>query len=111
MALINRIFGNKAPQTAAASATRVEQMVAPQDDHPRPVRAMVYREASVTYDSGYVRRGIVLDYSDTGVRLRFQTNERLPAIVTLQAKSVGLNGPARVIWQENSEVGLSLIAR
>ena len=70
---------------------------------------MVYREAYVVYDSGYSRKGVVLDHSSTGVRLRFPTNERLPEMVQLHARAVGLEGPARVVWQENSEVGLALM--
>lgn len=111
MALVDRIFGKKSAPAAAAPAKRVEQMVAPHRDMPRPARAHVYREATVTYDSGYVRKGIVLDFSDTGVRLRFPTNERLPDNVTLNARAVGISGPARLIWQENSEAGLSLVTR
>ena len=111
MALIDRILGNRKPEKKAPNAARVEQMVAPHPDTPRPVRAMVYREAYVVYESGYRCRGVVLDYSDMGVRLRFPTNEHLPPEVDLQANAVGLGGKARVIWQEGSEAGLALIAR
>ena len=89
--------------------SRVAQMVAPHVDKPRPVRAMVYREANVTYDTGYKRRGIVLDYSDTGVRLRFPTNEILPENVRLNANSIGLEGMARVVWQKGSEAGFRIL--
>lgn len=111
MALIDRILGTRKPDKKAPTPARVEQMVAPHADMPRPVRAMVYREAYVIYESGYRRRGVVLDHSDTGVRLRFPTNEHLPMEVGLQANAVGLEGRARVIWQEGSEAGLALIAR
>ena len=107
MALLDRVFGTKKP--AAPARDRIEHAVAPEQDTPRPVRGMSYREASVVYESGYARKGIVLDYSNTGVRLRFPTNEHLPSQVILHARAVNVEGPARVVWQEGSEVGLSLI--
>ena len=111
MTLIDRIFGTRKGASEAPSSARVHQMVEPHLDTPRPARGMVYREGYIIYESGYRRKGIVLDYSNTGVRLRFPTNERLPNEVVLNAKAVGLEGPARVIWQEGSEVGLALIKR
>ncbi|KCZ92713.1 PilZ domain-containing protein [Hyphomonas johnsonii] len=107
MALLDRVFGNR--KSASPSSGRIDHAVSPEQDVPRPVRGVAYREAFVVYESGYTRRGIVLDYSNTGVRLRFPTNENLPAEVQLNAKAVNINGRARVVWQENSEVGLTLI--
>ena len=60
-------------------------------------------------DSGYKRRGIVLDYTDTGVRLRFPTNEGMPEHVTVNARGVGVQGRARVVWQKGSEAGFQLV--
>ena len=108
MKLLNRLFKTSSSDSEAPASARVEQMVTPVKEPPRPVRASVYREANVVYESGYKRRGIVLDYSDTGVRLRFPTNEGMPEFVTLHAKGVGLQGPARVVWQKGSEAGFQL---
>ena len=111
-----RLFGTKKPdgpdpgriqRTLAQSTTPI----ASRTDHQnlaRPARAKVYREAAVAYDSGYRRKGIVLDYSANGVRLRFPTNEGLPPVVYLYARAVGLEGPARVVWQHGSEAGFAL---
>jgi PilZ domain len=108
MKLLNRLFKPSRPVTEAPASARVEQAVAPVRERPRPVRASVYREANIVYESGYKRRGIILDYSDTGVRLRFPTNEGMPEFVTLHAKGVGLQGQARVVWQKGSEAGFEL---
>ncbi len=106
MAFLSQFFRGKKPTEIAE---RVEQAIAPVPERPRPARAMVYREGHVVYESGYRRKGIVLDYSDSGLRLRFPTNERLPTFVTVSARAVGLEGPAEVIWQHGSEAGLKLI--
>ncbi|MFN3911609.1 hypothetical protein [Hyphomonas sp.] len=108
MSLLPRLFGSKKP---TVQTDRVEHIVATAPDSARPVRSHVYREAYVTYESGYRRKGVVMDFTDTGVRIRFPTNESLPAIVTLSARSVGLEGPADVIWQKNSEAGLRIRSR
>lgn len=118
MATKNRLFGSKKPPVGP-DAGRIERTLAqsalPPSSLPksqnlaRQQRAMVYREIAVSYNSGYRRSGIALDYSSSGVRIRFPTNERLPPEVFLHARSVGLEGPARVVWQENSEAGLALI--
>lgn len=111
------LFGNRKPD--GPNLNRIQRTLAqtavPIADIPksqnltRSQRAQVYREVTVSYDSGYRRAGVVLDYSSTGVRIRFPTKERLPPEVYLHARAVGLEGPARVIWQENSEAGLALI--
>lgn len=116
MSMKPHLFGTKKPdspdpgriqRTLAQSVTSI----ASRADHPnmpRQDRAKVYREGAVAYDSGYRRKGIVLDYSEHGVRLRFPTNEGLPPTVYLYARAVGLEGPARVVWQHGSEAGLAL---
>lgn len=103
---LTRLLGWNKPKPVEPA--RVEQVVAANDDKARPVRAPVYREATVMYDSGYKRRGIVLDYTHNGVRVRFPTTERLPETVLLQAKAVGLEGMAEVVWQRGAEAGLQL---
>nr|WP_321360860.1 PilZ domain-containing protein [uncultured Hyphomonas sp.] len=118
MAMKPRLFGTKKPD--APDLGRIQSTlqkpatpIAPSGYHEnksRAKRAKVYREASVSFDSGYSRKGIVLDYSANGARLRFPTNESLPPTVYLNARAVGLEGPARVVWQHGSEAGFSLQA-
>jgi len=116
MSLKPRLFGTKKPDGPDASRIQrtLAQSTIPQASIPktvnqsRPKRAMVYREAAIAYDSGYRRKGVVLDYSASGARIRFPTNELLPATVYLYARAVGLEGPARVVWRHGSEAGLAL---
>lgn len=106
MSLLPRLFGSKKPVTVDSS--KVQRMAEAVPDSARPIRTQVYREAYITYESGYRRKGVVMDYTDTGLRIRFPTNEILPPVVTLTARSVGLEGEADVVWQKNSEAGLRL---
>jgi len=106
MSLLPRLFGSK--KSAPVEAARVDQVASAVPDSARPVRVQVYREAYITYESGYRRKGVVMDFTDTGLRIRFPTNERLPAIVAVNARSVGIEGEADVVWQKNTEAGLRL---
>ncbi|MBI1253374.1 MAG: hypothetical protein GC196_03390 [Hyphomonas sp.] len=101
-----RVFGSRQPVQAVPG--RVHEVAAATPGRARPVRTHVYREACITYESGYRRRGVVMDFTDAGLRIRFPTNELLPSVVTVNARAVGLLGEADVIWQKGSEVGLRL---
>ncbi|MEX1250038.1 MAG: hypothetical protein WEA77_02435 [Hyphomonas sp.] len=106
MSLLPRLFGSR--KSAPVQHARVNQVAAAVPASARPVRVQVYREVYVTYESGYRRKGIVMDFTDTGLRIRFPTNERLPAIVYVNARSVGMEGDANVVWHKNTEAGLRL---
>jgi hypothetical protein len=107
MSLLPRLFGSK--KTVTIDMSRVHQITARVPERARAVRTPVYREASVIYPSGYRRKGVVMDYSNKGVRIRFPSNEALPGCVGLDAGLVGKAGGAAVVWQNNSEVGLRLL--
>ena len=114
----SRLFGSKKP-AGGPDPTRIQRTLAqanvpaaalPKSQNiKRQHRAMVYREVTVSYNSGYRRSCVALDYSAAGIRVRFPSNEHLPPQVYLHARAVGLEGPARVVWQEGSEAGLALI--
>lgn len=106
MLFLPSLFGSK--KTVTIDKSRVWKLSARAPEKVRAVRKPVYREACVIYPSGYRRKGVVMDYSDKGVRIRFPTNETLPARVSLDARLVGMAGDAAVVWQTNSEVGLHL---
>lgn len=105
MSLLSALFGKK---PAKVEPMRLAKVVNAEPDSARPIRAITYREAYIVYESGYRRKGVVMDHADNGVRLRFPTNERLPSTVMLHARAIGLEGPADVVWQKNSEAGLRL---
>ncbi len=105
MSLLSALFGKK---PAKVEPMRLAKVVNAEPDSARPIRAITYREAYIVYESGYRRKGVVMDHADNGVRLRFPTNERLPSTVMLHARAIGLEGTADVVWQKNSEAGLRL---
>lgn len=108
MGLLGRLRGSSKEREASITDLS-EPAPVQQQQVTRSVRSMSYKEASVTYPSGYRRSGVVLDHSANGVRMRFPTNERLPEVIMLNAKCVGISGRARVVWQEQSEAGLQLV--
>jgi len=103
---LSRVFVSRQPVQAVPA--RVQQVAAAVPGRARAVRTQVYREGCITYESGYRRRGVVMDFTDAGLRMRFPTNELLPSVITVNARAVGLLGEADVIWQKDSEAGLRL---
>lgn len=106
MPILTNLFGFRKP--SSVQPNRVDRVASSVPDQARPVRSQVYREASVVYESGYRRKGVVMDVTESGLRIRFPTNELLPSVVMLNARSVGLEGEADVVWQKNTEAGLRL---
>ena len=99
----------RSDKNEVSTTASVADEVPVKKEYPRPAREMSYKEASVTYPSGYRRSGVILDHSEDGVRMRFPTNERLPEVIMLNARCVGMSGQVKVVWQEQSEAGLQLI--
>ena len=109
MSILTHLFGTRKTETVGPSRIETVTSSRRSEDYARPLRAQVYREAIVTTDSGYSRKGIVLDYSDAGLRIRFPNNETMPRVIHVNARSVGISGRAKIVWQNGSEFGLQLI--
>lgn len=76
-------------------------------EHRSADRDGTYKVATVTYPSGYVRKGVVVDRSETGVRVRFHTRGELPDHVHIAVEGFGGRKLARVAWQDVHEAGLA----
>lgn len=76
---------------------------------PREERENSYKEALITTNTGYKVRGIVLDHSEGGVRMRFKTIEALPEIVYISIPAFNIHTRARVAWQDTIDYGLEYI--
>ena len=73
---------------------------------PREERENAYKEAKITFPSGYSVCGIVLDLSEGGVRMRFQNVEFLPDYVDISIPSLNIQTRARVAWHDTIDYGL-----
>lgn len=76
---------------------------------PRAERENSFKAAVVTFPTGYKARGIVVDYSATGVRIRFQTIEHLPEVVTLSVPGLNMTAQARLVWSDRIDYGLEFL--
>ena len=72
-------------------------------------RELTYKVVTVTYPTGYERKGIVADISATGVRVRFSQRGELPHRVNLKITGVAGSRTAEVAWQEAYEAGLRFV--
>jgi len=96
-----------------SSEANVDVEEAPQEpvDHRGNDRSGAYKVVTVTYPSGYVRKGIVVDLSPSGARLRFSQRGELPDDVELRIE--GLSGIRRgqVVWQETHDAGVKFVSQ
>ncbi|MAT35890.1 MAG: hypothetical protein CMK06_12255 [Ponticaulis sp.] len=76
---------------------------------PRAERQNSYKEIHVTTNTGYKLRGIVVDHSDTGMRVRFQSIETLTPTVKVVVPGLKIRGNAELVWQDATDIGLRLI--
>lgn len=78
-------------------------------EHRSTDRAGVYKVVSVTYPTGYVRKGIVVDISPTGARLRFSQRGELPDRVELRIEGLSGIRQGEVVWQETHDAGIKFL--
>lgn len=72
-------------------------------------RVGAYKVASVTFPTGYVRRGVVVDLSATGARMRFSQRGALPDRVRVKIAGIAGDRLAEVVWQEDSDAGIRFV--
>lgn len=78
---------------------------------PRAERENCYKEIHVISSTGYHTRGIVIDQSDSGIRIRFQSHESLTDYVTLNCPELNIKGAGRVAWQDGVDMGIEILGR
>lgn len=91
-----------------------EETPAPEEEKlraviPRTERVNSYKEIHVTTSTGYKTRGIVIDHSPSGLRVRFQSMEALTDIIFITVSDLGIRGKARVVWQDATDFGFELL--
>ncbi len=103
MSIISKILGQKAPEEADPKVPEKPE------EHRASDRAGTYKVVSVAYPSGYVRKGVVVDLSPTGARVRFSQRGELPPVVELRITGISGVKKASVVWQENHDAGLKFV--
>lgn len=78
-------------------------------DYRRARRDGTYKVVTITYPTGYVRKGVAVDLSATGVRVRFSQRGELPARVELKIDGQSGKRVADVVWQETHDAGLKFV--
>ena len=104
VSLMNKLLGRKSAAEADVEDTEAEGPV----EHRRAERAGTFRVVSVSYPSGYERRGVVVDMSQTGLRVRFSQRGELPDFVALKIEGKAGVHKAQTVWQETYEAGFKL---
>ena len=100
------MFGLFKKNTLPQEPVEDTQPVEPVDrrDH---ARRNVYTDIQVTTPLGTdLRRGLVLDMSAQGARLRLQHGERFVDGMLVKIPRYGLTVPARVCWSTTQDIGV-----
>jgi len=69
-------------------------------------RSEAYRPCTVIYPSGFKRRGVVMDMSQRGVRIRFTERAGLPETVQVLVDGAAEPRKATVAWHDRIDAGL-----
>lgn len=103
MSILAKLLGKRAPVDEAPA----EPETPPENRNTE--RPATYKVVTVTYPTGYVRKGIVVDISQTGARLRFSQRGGLPERVKLRIEGKPGAFEADVVWQEDSDAGVRFV--
>lgn len=101
MARINQVTASKATSDLSAPV----QIKTNQ----RAERKQTWCVCTVSARSMALREGVILNISDTGLRIRFSQRGALPPIVVAKAGRIGLHRRARVVWQDVFDAGFEFL--
>ena len=69
-------------------------------------RAHSFMEAIIITQNAYRKKGVAVDMSETGARLRFHSTEGLTEIVQVKIPLAKVDRSARVVWKDGTDVGV-----
>lgn len=107
------LFGGKSK--ARVSTDRLKQLADPAPA-PKPKsrrtapRKDSWAECSLMSAEGAQWKGVIIDVSRLGARVRFRHRSQLPGRVRIVSPRYKLNRIARVVWQDDSDAGLEFEA-
>lgn len=105
MGLFSSFFGRK-----SATAIDVNRIVEPETEESgqtfRAGRANSFMEVTVVTHHGYKRKGVAIDVSKTGARLRFHTAESMETPIQLKIPKLKMDCEAEIVWHKGVDVGV-----
>ncbi|MEM7768442.1 MAG: PilZ domain-containing protein [Pseudomonadota bacterium] len=101
--LIKTIFSEPASRTVAVAKASAEEKA---ERKRRWQRQEAYKPCTVIYPSGFKRRGVVMDMSQRGVRIRFTERAGLPERVQVMVDGFSEPRNATVAWHDSIDAGL-----
>lgn len=72
-------------------------------------RAPAYKDATIRLTSGQKLRAIAVDFDEHGAKLRFTGHQSFTDTVSISINGFCQFRPARVAWQDGSDVGLEFL--
>ena len=76
----------------------------------RAERSDVYADVVATSNAGrYLKKGIALDLSPTGTRLRFENGDSLLDGMVINISRYGIKRKARMCWRTRTDVGIEFL--
>lgn len=103
------VLANRVRNIAAqAPAATVEK--SPPRSKERAPRQAVFRNATITFDSGERMAVAVKDVSATGARVEFFRHVALPETFLLSEPMMKLRRRVRVVWQRDGVAGVEFVA-
>ncbi len=113
------IFGKSKPPSGSVLASRLRNIAehepaaavetAPPRSKARAPRRAVYRNATITLDSGERMTVAVKDLSVGGARVEFFRHVPLPSTFMLSEPMMKLKCRVRVVWQRDGAAGVEFI--
>lgn len=93
-------------RTAEEKGASLSQFRRNKRAHPR---TETWQRCIIVSDEGQRIDGILLDYSQSGSRVRFRTHQSLPHSMTLNVPTIGINHRVRTVWQSHGDAGLAFV--
>ena len=89
----------------------VGQPAEPLEDRRSAERKPIFSGARLLFPGGREYECMIVDYSKTGVRLRFRTKLQLPEYLAIVSQRPLLNTPARTVWQDGNTAALHFLQK
>lgn len=107
-AMLSRLFKRNPVEDESLDEDLLEELV-PR----RAEREAVYAEATLISRSGVEKRGILMDMSETGVRMRFVSSDGLLPGDMVKVKAIlkSFRGIGTVRWKDKTDIGIEIHKR